>query len=92
MLEHLTPSLPRSLTDESDHDARASVGAWREWAVKVVAGNTLVAFRLRRTWVVRTACIWLSRCLDVGGGSSLDRHPDPLKSITATRVLSLLYL
>lgn len=60
--------------------------------MKVVAGNTLVASRLRRTWVVRTACIRISRCLDVGGGSSLDRHPDPLKSITATRVLSLLYL
>ena len=68
VLEHLTPSLPRSLTDESDHEARASVRAWREGAVKVVEGNSLVASRLRRTWVVHTACIRLSRRLDVGGG------------------------
>ena len=62
------PSLPRSLTDESDHEARASVWVWREGAVKVVEGNSLVASRLRRTWVVYTVCIRLSRCLDVGGG------------------------
>lgn len=48
LLEHLAPCLPRSLTDELDPEARASVPVRSEGAVKVVEGKHSSCFQAEK--------------------------------------------
>ena len=51
LLEHLAPCLPRSLTDERDPEARTSVLARSEGAVKVVEGKHSSCFQAEKDTV-----------------------------------------